>query len=256
MPSDRSKSLFERYRDRVAGLPPGRALEADELQCDAFLLAREGPRETFYAPFDHVERTAAVAIVGVTPGWMSMEMAFREARAALAEGRADEQVLRRAKLAASFPGPMRARLIGWLDRLGLHRHLGLVTNAGLFTGGCRLLQPMHLLRYPVFVRRRNFSGQSPRVLSSDGLRETVEKVFLPELAALGRPLVIPLGPRVSEVIARYEGAGALPGITCCHGFPHPSGRNVLGAGQFAREESRLRRLVETWAAGTSPADRA
>jgi hypothetical protein len=247
--SDRAKSLFESYRERIIGLPLETTLEPDELQCDSFLLARQGPLETFYAPFDDVERKAAVVVVGVTPGWMSMEIAFREARSALAEGRTNEEALRRAKLAASFPGPMRARLIAWLDRLGLHRHLGLSTSAELFSGANRLLHPTHLLRYPVFFRRRNYSGQSPRILASDGLREPVEKVFLPELDELDRPLVVPLGPRVSEVIAHYEAAGALAGISCCHGFPHPSGLNALGPRQFEREETRLRGLVDSWAAG-------
>jgi hypothetical protein len=241
-----SADLFETYRAAIAQLPAGRALGPDDLWTDDFLLARNGDVECFYAPFDHVEVSATVAIVGVTPGWMSMEIAFREAREALRDGCADEEILRRAKLAAAFPGPMRARLVAWLDRLGLQRHLGLAASADLFDGARRLLEPAHLLRYPVFVRRKNYSGQSPRILATNGLRESVEKWFLPELGKLDRPLVIPLGPRVSEVISHYE--GALAGITCLHGFPHPSGLNALGPGQFAGEERRLRREVAIWAA--------
>jgi hypothetical protein len=242
-----SAGLFETYRAAIARLPAGRALGQDDLRTDTFLLARNGDVESFYAPFDHVERSAAVVIVGVTPGWMSMEIAFREACGALRAGCADEEILRRAKLAAAFPGPMRARLVAWLDRLGLQQHLGLAASADLFVGARRLLHPAYLLRCPVFVRRKNYSGQSPRILAADGLRESVERWFLPELGELDRPLVIPLGPRVSEVISHYE--GALAGITCLHGFPHPSGLNALGPGRFAEEERRLRRRVAIWAAG-------
>jgi hypothetical protein len=247
-----SANLFGRYRDRIARLPAGRPLEEKELRNGTFLLWREGALEAFYAPFDHVERSAAVAIVGVTPGWMSMEIAFREARAALGDGCGDGEALRRAKVPASFPGPMRGRLVAWLDRLGLPGAVGLATSADLFAGASRLLHPTHLLRYPVFVRGRNYSGQSPRVLSTARLRESVETTFLPELRALDRPLVVPLGPRVSEVISRCEADGALPGVACLHGFPHPSGLNALGPRQFAREEARLRAAVAAWAAGRRP----
>jgi hypothetical protein len=40
-----------------------------ELLNDGFLLTREGRVSIYYAPFEHLRRTARIVLVGITPGF-------------------------------------------------------------------------------------------------------------------------------------------------------------------------------------------
>ncbi|MDF1665338.1 MAG: hypothetical protein P1V97_26490, partial [Planctomycetota bacterium] len=105
--------------------------------------------EVYYAPFDHLFANAKVEI---TPGWTQMELAFREARKALAEGASVTEAKCHAKKTASFAGMMRKNLIGMLSELDLQNALGLGSLEELFASRNEMLHTTSALRYPVFFK--------------------------------------------------------------------------------------------------------
>ena len=77
---------FERYAEAIASLPDrGTLLKADILN-HQFLVSAHNGLEIYYAPFDFVNVTAKVVIVGITPGWTQMQIAFHHASAVLRRG--------------------------------------------------------------------------------------------------------------------------------------------------------------------------
>jgi hypothetical protein len=102
------------------------------LQTPDFLLSTEGRLSVYYAPFDAVNVSAKVAIIGITPGWQQMEVAFRVSRRELLKGATPEQASWCAKMEASFAGAMRRNLVAMLDQLGLARRLNIHATADLF----------------------------------------------------------------------------------------------------------------------------
>src|ERR1700690_731436 len=76
----------------------------DQSVINKLTLSADGPITCVYAPFDHVTRTARLAIVGITPGRVQTENALRAAGAALRAGKPESEALRLAKLTASFSG--------------------------------------------------------------------------------------------------------------------------------------------------------
>src|SRR3546814_17164149 len=71
-----------------------------------------------YAPFDHVNHNADIVIVGMTPGRQQMRNAILEARRVIRAGGSETDAIERAKIFASFSGPMRSHLVGMLDEIG------------------------------------------------------------------------------------------------------------------------------------------
>src|SRR5689334_21997238 len=79
------------------------------------VIARQQPIAISYAPFEHIQRGARVAIVGITPGAQQARNALAELRRQLVAGTDHATALGAAKTFASFSGPMRTNLIAMLD---------------------------------------------------------------------------------------------------------------------------------------------
>jgi hypothetical protein len=224
--------LFARYREGIVALPAGE-LSRNVLLDGRFELHDGESFSVHYAPFDHVNGSARVVIVGLTPGWQQMRLAFEVARDRLQGGSDDDHTLRAVKQEASFAG-MRNRLAEWLDGIGLQRALGLTSAAELFGPRADLLQTISAARYPVLMSDgRNWSGGNPSI-SQPALRHIVRRFLAPELAALDGALVVPLGVAVQTGLRRLVAEGRLTAEQCLFGFPHPSGRTSeerLGTGR-------------------------
>jgi hypothetical protein len=238
--------LYERFADRVASLPLDRQLEKHHLIDDSFLLHRSGSLEIYYAPFDYVAPTAKVTLVGVTPGWVQAEQAFREARRAIAEGGEASAVLRRAKYAASFSGLLRTNLVSMLDEIGLAQALGISSTGSLFDHDGELLHPTSAIRYPVFVDGRNYTGSKPPLTSAPVLVDYLRGVLAPELEMVSETLVVPLGKAVESALRHLIAAGQLDEDICLFGLPHPSGANAHRVRQFNENRDRLAAEVAGW----------
>jgi hypothetical protein len=108
--------------DRYRTLAATQRTSLDELP-SIFELHREGRLRIVWAPFDYINESAAIAIVGISPGWQQTQIAYEEAATALKEGKSYKTACIRAKMRASFAGTMRNNLIempkasgsGWIE---------------------------------------------------------------------------------------------------------------------------------------------
>src|SRR5262252_9163160 len=86
-------------------------------------LAAEGPLSIVWSPFEHICKSARVAVVGICPGRTQSENALRAFRPAIRAGGSIEEALRTAKLIGGFSGPLRANFVTMLDHIGLNTAL-------------------------------------------------------------------------------------------------------------------------------------
>ncbi|MSU91865.1 hypothetical protein GE300_20020 [Rhodobacteraceae bacterium 2CG4] len=197
------------YRaDLVAGM------SADELnreiaEPDRLVIARtpstKGVREitTVWAPFDHVNRYARVALVSLTPSRIQMRDALRSYRGSRVLGESHADALERASVAGSYTGNMRRRLVAMLDEVGLHHYLDIASTSDLWSNASGKAHFTSCLRWPVFVGGKSYDGSSPGLLGRSDFRFMVEKILAREIASLPPGcLVIPLGAAPNQVV-RY-----------------------------------------------------
>ena len=69
---------FRRFADAIRDLPA--QIDRSTLLSERFRLHSDQRLSIYYAPVDYVNTRARLAIVGVTPGWTQMEVAYRTAR--------------------------------------------------------------------------------------------------------------------------------------------------------------------------------
>lgn len=104
-------------------------LVADSTLGGRLILDRSEGITVCYAPFEHVQSGARLAIVGITPGSQQALNGLLEVRRQLKVGVDHATALSGAKVFASFSGPMRNNLIAMLDHVGLNRWLGFLQRA-------------------------------------------------------------------------------------------------------------------------------
>jgi hypothetical protein len=242
--------LFECYADAIAGLPERQRLFKTDLLVEQFRVFKSEDVEIYYAPLDFVNVEAKIAIVGITPGWTQMEIAFRRASAILRDGGTSVEALRRAKEEASFAGAMRNNLVKMLDEIGLQRAMRLNSCRDLFGSDSHLVHTTSAVRHPTFIHGRNYSGHSPDLLSHPLLSRYIKVVLAAELTILRKALIIPLGKCVDAVFRRLIQTGALSAKRCLLGFPHPSGANGHRRTEFEQRRDEFVRVVEEWASPT------
>ncbi|MBT0671485.1 hypothetical protein HT136_24240 [Novosphingobium profundi] len=206
-----------------------------------------------YAPFDHINMSARVIIVGMTPGRFQATNALRAARDAFAQGRSLEEAAAYAKAHASFSGePMRTNLIRMLDSIGLDKWLGLSSTATLWSERNDLVHFTSALRYPVFVDGQNWSG-TPDMVKTPALRRWLEAYTGQELRSLPDALLVPLGPKVAAAMQAMAAQGLVDERRILAGLPHPSGANAERIAFFLGEKSAESCSIKTNVAKLSQA---
>ncbi len=179
-----------------------------------------------YAPFDHVNRAARIAIVGMTPGRFQAANALRAAQEALGAAQSVELAAEKAKVFGSFSGePMRGNLVRMLDLIGVAKLLGVRSTASLWSSNSALVHFTSALRYPVFVDGQNWSGQ-PDMVRTPRLRAWLETYTGTELALLRDAVIVPLGSKVASAMHHLARQGLIDGRHILEGLPHPSGANA------------------------------
>jgi hypothetical protein len=227
-------------------LPAG-PLDAAHLLAPEFLLEEEDDLQTYWIPFERLNSAALVAIVGLTPGWHQMKEAFTAARDALHRGMTNERLIfDYVEREAGFAGPMRTNMVKMLDSIGMSAALRVQSCAELFGDREQLSHGTSALRYPVFVRGKNYGGHSPTIESSPMLSRYVHEQLAPELAAVPNALVLPLGKAVEGCLRTLIADGKLDEVRCLFGFPHPSGGNGHRVKQFTRNQAILQTQVAEW----------
>ncbi len=238
---------FAAFAPLIFALPDGPLARTDLMQ-PQFRLHHEPTRagllEIYYAPLDVVNTEAKIVLIGIAPGFAPMRLAYRSARRDLHDGLAPEEVLARAKRAASWVGQTRTNLVAMLDALGLPSMLDAPSGWSLFNTHAHLLHSSAACRYPVFVGGGNYSGYAPAFLKTPILRHYIENVLPEELNAIGGALIVLLGRSVADAIETL-----LPDVLQAKGrtvlrLPHPS----AGPGQAQRQQMFAARLPELHAA--------
>lgn len=246
-PVDRT-ALVERIRQ----LPEAARYTPEDLMTEDFLVAWENDTVVYYAPFDWVNASALLAVIGITPGWGQMQESFQAFKRALDDGLSIDQALEAAKKHASFAGSMRRNLLSMLTDLGLPSLLGIEDATALFFGRSDLVHSTSAIRYPVFVNGANYSGHRPIVSKSPMLRSFVVNVLRSELTQVESALVVPLGGAVESALQILIDRGELDEDRVMFGFPHPSGSNGHRRRQFAQGKEALQEKAWLWFRTTSP----
>ncbi len=204
---------------------------------DTLLIERSGRLCCHYAPFEHINIAAKVVVAGITPGTQQARNALLALKAALADGHADTEALAIAKRTASFSGPIRNNLVSLLNRVGLHRALGLDSSASLFTDRSDLVHFTSVLRNPVFNNGKDYSG-SPVILANPMLRRMAEHWLGTEIDSLAAAIWIPVGKEPTAVLKHFVSIGRLSATQVLDGLPHPSGANAERIAYFLGTKSR------------------
>jgi hypothetical protein len=235
---------FETFAPVIAALPADLS-EQDVLRPE-LLLHREGRLELYYAPFDWVNASARIVIVGITPGRHQMYVAIQQAQRGLAAGLPVDELLRQASATAAFAGSMRTNLVRMLDEIGVADALDIESTASMFAQDRQLLNSTSAVMYCAVRDGRNYSGSNPTISRSPILRAFATQVLARTLAATPGALVVPLGRYAGEAVDLAAGASALNLGHCLVGFPHPSGGNGHRTRLFAQHRENLARTVATW----------
>ncbi len=213
------------------------AVHADASSGGKLRLSQSGRITVHYAPFEYVEPTAQIVIVGITPGLQQARNALCEARRVLLAGRQEAEAIKAAKVFASFSGPMRANLIAMLDHIGVPAFLNISTTAELWLQRSDLVHFTSALRYPVYLDGKNYSG-IPSMTANQTLTAMLEEFLGEEAKALPNALWVPLGPAATEGISWIVQQGLLSRKQVVMGLPHPSGANAERIAYFLGRKAR------------------
>jgi hypothetical protein len=228
--------LFARFT------PTLRSVSDAEIRSDPTLQGRlslgtSGPLSVFYAPFEHIQTSAKVVIVGITPGLQQATNALLEARRQLIAGRPPAEALAAAKVFASFSGPMRTNLLEMLDFIGLNRWCGLPTASQLWDSHSHVAHFTSALRYPVLLNGKNYRG-APSMKVTPLLTAIVMQHLKEEAVALRDAVWVPLGPSAAHGTALLTSEGVIDPTLVLDGLPHPSPSNIERIRYFVGKKTR------------------
>jgi hypothetical protein len=238
-----SAGQFFRFADVIMGASESE-IAADVTLNGRLLLAQENSLSISYAPFDHIQHGARLAIVGITPGAQQARNALLEARRQLIAGNDQPAALKAAKSFASFSGPMRSNLIAMLDHVGLNHWMGVLSTAEVWNSRPDLVHFTSALRYPVFVGGENYSG-APSMIATPILREALIRNLGEEATALPDAVWVPLGPKATEGLGLLVKLGLLSADRLLSGLPHPSGANAERIAYFLGRKDRASLSIKT-----------
>jgi len=231
----RTKTLFSNYANAIKRVSTDKLSNnyfPEELQVD-----KQENLSTWYAPFDFINENAKIVIVGITPGYQQATNALLKSREALLAGKSEDQAMKEAKVYASFSGPMRGNLVRMLDFVGINHVLNIETTQQLFAERSDLAQFTSVLRYPVMLNGKNYSG-TPSMIRSPYLKSHIKQWFATECAMLPKAIYVPLGPKVTEALYWLADEGIIDRKTILDGLPHPSGANAERISYFLKKKDK------------------
>ena len=237
-----SYSKFIQYKNLIQSLP---SIKEETILSDQFLLEKDEKKqlEIYYAPFEYVNERAKVVIVGITPGLNQMEQSFSTVLNAKNQAVNDEDILSQVKNNSSFEGSMRKNLVQMLDEIGLHKYLNISSTIEIFNKASYLVHTTSVITYPVFHRGNNYSGSTPNMLKTELLKKYVTDQFVTELNQMDKPLIIPLGAKVSKVFDYLVEKQILDSSLILNGFPHPSGANGSRKKTFDANKEQMKDML-------------
>ncbi|MFS3940890.1 hypothetical protein ACL9SS_05360 [Bacillus subtilis] len=241
-------SCLKEFAEKLHSLPS--SLTKSDLLISPFHLHQENELDIYYSPHnEYINRTATIVIAGITPGFSQMKTAYETAVESLRQGRTLEQMAVDTKIAAGFSGSMRHNLITMLDLCGLPQAFGIQSAAQLFGDLRHMLHTTSVIKYPVFIQQKNYTGYKPAITRSPILSTYAFDHFPAELNhVVGPALLIPLGKAAETVCETLIRQHSLQNLICLNGFPHPSGANGHRLKQFSKNKEQLETQIRSFAA--------
>ncbi|MGG7177871.1 hypothetical protein ACQPU1_09770 [Clostridium paraputrificum] len=241
------KKILEDYIGAIKKLPLKDKYTKEEILIDEFLIERCKDIEIYYATHnEYINPKARVFIVGITPGFQQMSDSIAEARKSIEENIEIEEIKYLCKVAGRFSGPLRKNIISMLDEIKLNEALGVRSTSELFDNSDNLLHTISLIPYPVFVKGKNYTGHSPKLIKSDILMKYVYENFVDEVKRFEEIMIIPLGKAVEEVLEILIKDGVIREEQVLRGFPHPSGANVNRLTQLESNKKNLIKFIKEY----------
>lgn len=241
------KTLYD-YKDIIKKLPIKNKYTKEELLIDDFLIEKANNIEIYYAPHnEYFNSKAKIFIVGITPGFQQMSTAIATARKELELTDDINEIQYRCKVAARFSGSLRKNIINMLDDIKLNEVLHLESVSEIFEEKDYLLHTISLIPYPVFVKKENYTGHTPKLNKSEILMKYVYEHFIYEFKKIENYkeiLLVPLGKAVEDVLLKLKDDGIIGENQILSGFPHPSGANVNRLKQFEKNKENMKRFIK------------
>lgn len=238
------KKHLEDYIDKIKTLPLDKSYTKEDLLIEGFLIEKHKDIEIYYAPHnEHINPKAKVFIVGITPGFQQMSTSMKEARLCIQKGIDIEKTKYLCKVAGRFSGGLRKNIISMLDEIKLNEALKIESTSELFEDKDYLLHTVSLIPYPVFVKGKNYTGHTPKLIKSEFLMKYVNENFIEEFGNLENVFIIPLGRAVEDVFSDLINNKILKEEQVLKGFPHPSGANVNRLVQLEENKEEMIRRI-------------
>lgn len=232
------KKHLEEYIEVINKLPIKNKYTKEELLINDLLIEKENNIEIYYAPHnEYINVKAKVFIVGITSGFEQMSTSISTARQYIEKGMKIEDIKYECKREGRFSASLRKNVISMLDTVKLNEALNIESSSELFEDKDYLLHTTSLIPYSVFVKGKNYTGHTPKLIKSDFLMKYVHENFIEDLNKLNNVLIIPLGKAVEEVLDKLVDENIIEEESILKGFPHPSGAN--GHRLVQLEENKL-----------------
>jgi hypothetical protein len=241
------KTLYD-YMDKIKVLMIKDNYNKDEILTEDFLIEKQKDIEIYYSPHnEYINSKAKVFIVGITPGFQQMSIAISTARREFENSNNIEEIQYKCKQSARFSGSLRNNLISMLDEIQLNKYLKINSCSELFLEKDYLLHTVSLIPYAVFVKGKNYSGHTPKLIRSEFLMKYVYVNFVDELKKLDNfdnILIIPLGRAVEEALYKLCENNILNENQILKGFPHPSGANVNRMVELEENKEKMIQIIK------------
>lgn len=242
------KKTLDDYKDIIKNLPVKNKYTKEEILTDEFLIDKENNIELYYAPHNEfLNPKAKIFIIGITPGFQQMSTAISTARKELEHTDNISEIQYKCKVAARFSGSLRKNIISMLDDIKLNEAMNIGSVSELFEEKDYLLHTVSLVPYPVFVKKENYTGHTPKLIKSDFLMKYVYENFIDEFRKLENSsniILIPLGKAVEEVLLKLQEEKVIGENQILVGFPHPSGANVNRVKQFEEYKEQMIEFIK------------
>jgi hypothetical protein len=237
--ADKKRERIERlglYLPELSEAQIDRLVESgDVLRDNAFWPETEGEFGQFYAPFDWINDSADIVLIGITPGKRQAKSSLKSLRTALIAGKSTEEAARIAKQAASFEGDMRDIAAQLMNRFDLHKLFRLADVAELFGTASHRAHYTSLLRYPVLHWQTKLKKDKTRTtgwfdysggdsaFTTDMLLRSIAEDFEPEIATFKDAWLVPFGPVPALALEKMADRGLVDPDRILPGVNHPSG---------------------------------
>ena len=236
--------MLEEYSKKIEDL---KSFEKEDILTEKFQLYKEGNMAIYYAPHNEtINQEAKIFIVGITPGWTQTQIAYKTANEELKRKKDLIEIRKACKRNSRFAGSMRKNLIEMLNELKLNEKLKMKSCEELFEEKENLLHTTSLIPYPVFIKEKNYTGHSPKILEDEVLSSYVSNYFYKEARSLPKALIIPLGKSVEEVLQNMVEKNLLKEEQILFGFPHPSGANGHRKMQLEENKEILKKRIKDY----------